>query len=174
MNNTDGRSIIRFEKSDNLPENSIGIRFMNGGKLIERKNSCWSGTPPISYVNFSGDWQMMKNGDIVIDVSYWGGMEHKVWKIIDVTRNFLKVEVVSREDEMKGAAVEMMVNEVAINISKDLVNVFVGLDHKRSVYHYKLDFIFDKQLKINKKYKLLLIDTDNDDRIVLSEDIILK
>ena len=94
---TEGKTIIWFEKSKKLSANSYGIKFLNDGTLIERKNAGWCGTPPICYADFSGNWQIQENGNIIIDVAYWGGMERYDWKIIDIAHRTLKVEVVFRE-----------------------------------------------------------------------------
>ena len=75
-----------------MPANSPSIKFLNDGTLIERKNSGWCGTPPIAYADFSGNWRV-QNGNIIIDVAYWGGMEQRAWKIIDVTNTSLKIEI---------------------------------------------------------------------------------
>ena len=94
VDNTEGKSIVFFEKSAILPEQARGIQFYNDGTLIERKNGGWCGTPPISYSDFSGNWQVQKNGNIRIDVAYWGGMEHNVWKIIEITNTTLQIEAI--------------------------------------------------------------------------------
>jgi hypothetical protein len=70
---------------------------LNDGTLIERKIVGWCFTPPVTYDNYSGNWQIQENGDIIIEVAYWGGMEHKVWKIVDITNSFLKIEIVLKE-----------------------------------------------------------------------------
>ena len=96
---SEGKSIMRYEKTKSLPNNSYGVEFFDEGKLIERKSAGWCGTPPVTYTNYQGNWQVQENGDIKIDVAYWGGMEHSVWKIIGVTNKILTIEVVSMEYE---------------------------------------------------------------------------
>ena len=98
--NTDGKSILCYERSNSLPANSGGIEFLKNGTLVERKNAGWCGTPPIFYNNFSGEWQIQDNDEIKIDVAYWGGMEHRIWKIINVTGSTLKIEVMLWESDM--------------------------------------------------------------------------
>ena len=94
--NAEGKIIISYERIRSLPNNSDGIEFMKNTSLIERKNAGWCGTPPITYSDFSGNWRV-QNENIIIDVAYWGGMEHRIWKIIDVTNTTLKIEVVLQE-----------------------------------------------------------------------------
>jgi len=98
-NNVDGKSIVFYERTNALPDNSGGIEFLKNGTLLERKNAGWCGTPPITYDNFSGKWEIQSNGEIKIKVAYWGGTEHRIWKIINVTNTTLNIEVVSWETE---------------------------------------------------------------------------
>jgi hypothetical protein len=97
--NTDGKSIVLYKRSYTLPANSGGIKFLEDGTLIERKIAGWCATPPVAYNDYSGKWQIRNNDEIKIEVAYWGGMEHKIWKIIDVTNSSLKIEEISRETQ---------------------------------------------------------------------------
>jgi len=85
-------AVIRYKRVKTLPANSPSIKFMNNGTLIERKNAGFCATPPIAYADFSGNWRV-QNKNIIIDVAYWGGMEQKTWKIINVTNTSLRIEV---------------------------------------------------------------------------------
>ena len=92
LGGVDEKTVLDYKKSNTLQNNFEGIEFFNDGRLIERKNMGWCGTPPIQYGNYSGNWHT-QNDSIIIDVAYWGGMERKIWKIINVTNTSLKVEV---------------------------------------------------------------------------------
>jgi len=94
--NVEGRIFISYERTDTL--SSDGIEFKKNGLLIERKNAGWCGTPPVTYTNYFGNWHI-QNEDIVINVAYWGGMEYRIWKIIDATNTKLTIEEVSRRCE---------------------------------------------------------------------------
>ncbi|MCL2651220.1 MAG: hypothetical protein FWD60_09400 [Candidatus Azobacteroides sp.] len=94
--NAGGKVIISYERMGSLPDNSDGIEFLKNASLIERKNAGWCGTPPIAYADFSGNWHV-QNENMIIDVAYWGGMEHRIWKIIEVTNATLKIEVMLQE-----------------------------------------------------------------------------
>jgi len=48
-------------------------RFNADGSLVERKNSGWCGTPPISYADYNGTWTILNDTIIEINVGYWGG-----------------------------------------------------------------------------------------------------
>ena len=92
VNPTYQDSITILEKASKLSDNNYGIAFMSDGKLVERKNSGWCGTPPISYGDFNGTWEM-KDPVISISVDYWGGKASYKWEIVSVTDDQLKVLV---------------------------------------------------------------------------------
>jgi len=85
---------IVFTKNDELKENSYGITFKKGGSFIERKNSGWCGTPPISYADFNGSWEE-NNSVINISVPYWGGTTESEWEIISLNSHNLKIKIIN-------------------------------------------------------------------------------
>jgi len=69
-------------------------KFNSDGTLIERKNSGWCGTPPITYADYTGSWTVLNDTLIQIKVGYWGGnMAYKL-DIESVSSNSLKVEFI--------------------------------------------------------------------------------
>ncbi|TCO09637.1 hypothetical protein [Natronoflexus pectinivorans] len=89
-------SLVTFSKSSKLVDANYGIAFHSDGSFIERNNSGWCATPPISYSNFKGSW--VKNDSLVIIlVDYWGGIARYQWKIIDVGDNKLVVNKIKVE-----------------------------------------------------------------------------
>jgi hypothetical protein len=85
-------SFLVLTKELKLKDNEYGIAFLNDGSLVERKNSGWCGTPPITYGDFNGIWNT-KDSMVYINVDYWGGKANYKWKIISLTNNRLKVLV---------------------------------------------------------------------------------
>jgi hypothetical protein len=75
-------SLVTYSKSNELVENNYGIAFHSDGTFIERKNSGWCGTPPISFSDFEGSWTKT-DSLITIVVDYWGGTANYRWKMID-------------------------------------------------------------------------------------------
>lgn len=61
-----------FTRSEEFTENHCYM-FNTDGTLIERKNSGWCGTPPVSYANFNGTWKILNDTLINVTVGYWGG-----------------------------------------------------------------------------------------------------
>ena len=97
--NFEGKVFIYYKRSNTLRSDSEGIRFLNDGRLIERKVGRFCGSPPptvIPIVDYSGKW-CTQNDNIIIDISYGSGTEHRVWKIIKVSKTSLEIEVVSQE-----------------------------------------------------------------------------
>jgi hypothetical protein len=69
-------------------------KFNSDGSLVERKNSGFCGTPPISYADYTGRWTMLNDTLVKINVGYWGGtmtykldiefLDSKILKVISV------------------------------------------------------------------------------------------
>lgn len=68
----------------------------NQRKFIERKNSGWCGTPPVSYSDFEGNWSI-NDSLLNVSVAYWGGLADYQWKIISLDDKRLTIVVVSQE-----------------------------------------------------------------------------
>jgi hypothetical protein len=64
--------IIVFNREEELADN-VCYNFIPDGTLIERKNSGWCGTPPISYADYKGSWYAINDTLVRINGSYWGG-----------------------------------------------------------------------------------------------------
>jgi hypothetical protein len=83
-------SIVTYERSEGLVDNDYSFSINEDKTFIERKNSGWCGTPPISYADFDGTWS--KNDSIIeITVDYWGGTAEYTWKIVLLNEAILKI-----------------------------------------------------------------------------------
>jgi len=78
-----------MQKSYFLEKDNSGFIFFNNGKFVERKNSGWCGTPPVTYTNFSGNWKSETEKKLNINVGYWGGTESYTIEIIFVSSSNL-------------------------------------------------------------------------------------
>jgi hypothetical protein len=89
-------TLITYTRAENLVENQYGITFEANDKLIQRQNSGWCGTPPISTADYEGTWHC---NDSVINfiVGYWGGTADFTWKIITLNNRKLVVSVIKSE-----------------------------------------------------------------------------
>jgi hypothetical protein len=72
-------------------------RFNEDGTLIERKNAGWCGTPPVSYADYSGNWSVINDTLITINVGYWGGTTAYRLDIESVSKDDLKIVFVPDE-----------------------------------------------------------------------------
>jgi hypothetical protein len=86
-------TLITYTRAASLTENEPGITFEAGNKMMERKNSGWCGTPPITTADYDGTWT--RNDSIVtIAVGYWGGTAGYTWKIITLNEQKLVISIV--------------------------------------------------------------------------------
>jgi hypothetical protein len=70
-----------------------GYQFNADGSLIERKISGWCGTPPVSYADYDGNWTILNDTLIQINVGYWGGKTNYTLDVESVTADSLKVSI---------------------------------------------------------------------------------
>lgn len=83
-------SIFIFTRTSVLIENEYGFTFKPNNQFVERKNTSWCGTPPVTFNDYQGIWA--GNDSIInITVAYWGGLADYQWKIISVDNHNLKV-----------------------------------------------------------------------------------
>ncbi|MBI9073459.1 MAG: hypothetical protein JEY94_17790 [Melioribacteraceae bacterium] len=73
-----------------LDDNKPGIIFYEDGTLLERKNSGWCGTPPISYSNFEGSWEKIADNIYEIESTNWSGIITYKIEVVQVTEDYLK------------------------------------------------------------------------------------
>jgi hypothetical protein len=75
-----------------------GYKFKADGTLIERKNAGWCGTPPVSYADFDGTWNILNDTLIQIKDGYWGGTTNYKIDIESVTKDSLKIQTIWETD----------------------------------------------------------------------------
>lgn len=83
-------SIYTYQKAKTLKDNEYCFSVYPDGKFIERKNSGWCGTPPVSYADYEGSWTL-KDSVLTISVPYWGGNSTSKWKIISVDDTHMSI-----------------------------------------------------------------------------------
>jgi hypothetical protein len=77
--------------TDMLEPDKYGLVFNTDSTLVERKNTGWCGTPPISYANFDGTWERASESLLDIEVGYWGGTMTYQLEIVELQENELHV-----------------------------------------------------------------------------------
>ena len=80
-----------LRKSGDLDDNQYGLIFRRDGKLTERKNSGWCGTPPTTYASYEGEWKKLPNSLLEITVGYWGGTTSYRMEIVSLSYDELKI-----------------------------------------------------------------------------------
>jgi hypothetical protein len=96
LDEINGHTVISYQK-DKALDAEYGFQFLDNGTLIERANAGFCGTPPVSYDNFDGTYQLVDKQTITIDVAFWGGRNKQTWHIIALTNTTLTIEIVQRE-----------------------------------------------------------------------------
>ncbi len=66
-------------------------KFNSNGTMTERQNAGWCGTPPITYADYPGTWDIINDTLIRINVEYWGGTNKYKLDIQSVDSDFLIV-----------------------------------------------------------------------------------
>lgn len=79
-----------MKRASELDSTNTGYIFYRNGKLIERKIAGWCHTPPVSYGNYEGNWILISNNTIKINVAKWNGTEKYNLIIIAVNDKELK------------------------------------------------------------------------------------
>jgi hypothetical protein len=84
-----------FKRSNDLPNNASGITFKQDGSFIER-SSGWCGTPPLSYTDYIGSFEIDETLVKITTDSYLGSYQ---WRIISLTEKELIVKRELSEQE---------------------------------------------------------------------------
>jgi hypothetical protein len=83
-----------FTRSSDFIDN-LCYKFNPDGTLIERKNSGFCGTPPVSYSDYPGSWKAINDTVIEINGIYWGGTTTYQLEIESLNTDTLKVVTLS-------------------------------------------------------------------------------
>jgi hypothetical protein len=86
-----------YKRGSSLPDNASGISFSENGDFIER-SSGWCGTPPLSYTDYIGSFEIDKTLIKITTEFYPGNYQ---WRIISLTEKELvvKIELSDQEKE---------------------------------------------------------------------------
>lgn len=87
-----------LKRAGKLSEVTYGFTINEDGSFIERKNSGWCGTPPISYANYDGSWEALSDSLLNITVGYWGGMMTYQIRIVSLQGEDLAIKYLYSED----------------------------------------------------------------------------
>ncbi|WP_299059016.1 hypothetical protein [uncultured Polaribacter sp.] len=105
-----------FKRANELPNEAYGISFSENGTFVE-KTSGWCGTPPLTFFNIEGAFELKNN---LISIKTENYPTNYVWRIVSLTKNEL---VVKRE---------LTAQEIAHRNLMDLFNEIQNLSNSFS------------------------------------------
>jgi hypothetical protein len=79
-----------FTRSEKFIDN-ICYKFNSDGTLIERNISGWCATPPVSYTDYQGQWAVLNDTLIQLNVTYFDGLRSYKLDVKSVDSNSLKI-----------------------------------------------------------------------------------
>ncbi|RZS95061.1 hypothetical protein [Cecembia calidifontis] len=85
-----------LKATNTLPKNTYGYVFEKNGKLINRSNSGFCGTPPIVTADFDGKWKW-QDEVLKLEMRFWGGTINEEWKILSSGPMTFTVELLKSE-----------------------------------------------------------------------------
>jgi len=85
------QNIVIYERRSKFDDDEAGIEFRQNNKLIKRQNTGWCGTPPISYGNYDGKWEVLTDSTIHLQYDYWGGVAEEDWKFSEISDKYMKI-----------------------------------------------------------------------------------
>ena len=81
-----------YTRAQEFQADKGGFAFFANGDLIERANSGFCGTPPISYANFDGSWSLIADKQLLLEGTFWGGEKVSRMEIVSLDNSTLKVK----------------------------------------------------------------------------------
>jgi hypothetical protein len=85
-------NIYTFKRSNGFIEDHC-YKFNGDGTLVERKNSGWCGTPPVTYSDYNGNWTVNNDSRYLVNVGYWGGTTSYIINVIEADSKELKFTI---------------------------------------------------------------------------------
>jgi len=85
---------IRVLYRNNEFIDNYGVKFIENYELIEKRNSGFCGTPPISYAEFKGKWNEISEQIIEINIDFWEENLTYQIEIVSLTADTLKIKYI--------------------------------------------------------------------------------
>ena len=95
----ENKSLISFHRASQFEKDKPGYGFKANGMLINRQNAGWCGTPPITYNETKGSWDMAQN-KLTINGIFWGGTFNATYEIHLLNGTQLQLTEVSSKYNM--------------------------------------------------------------------------
>ncbi|PQJ68875.1 hypothetical protein [Polaribacter butkevichii] len=97
-----------FKRANALPNDGYGLSFTENGNLVER-TSGWCGTPPLSYFNIEGSFEL---DNTLVRISTQNYPTDYAWRIISLTENELVVKRELTAQEIEHRNLMDLFNEI--------------------------------------------------------------
>ncbi len=89
LTDTTGAEIYR--KVNKIATDKTGITFKNNGVFLSKQNAGWCGTPPISYAEYDGTFNVGDKNVLNINTKYWGGKSSYKMEVLELSNRELRV-----------------------------------------------------------------------------------
>ena len=86
-------SAVIYSRVSDLSLDNYGFSILDNGVFIEKKNSGWCGTPPISYTLYTGSWREISDSILFIQTEYWGGELELKYYLIRIENDTIEIRV---------------------------------------------------------------------------------
>lgn len=86
-------SSVIYSRVNDLSMDNYGFSILGNAVFIEKRNSGWCGTPPISYAVYTGSWRELSDSVLFIQTEYWGGELELKYHIIRIENETLEIWV---------------------------------------------------------------------------------
>lgn len=81
-----------YKRQDRMDYKKANFVFKKEGNVTYRRNESDCGTPPISYQNYYGNWELSKDSIITVSYNYNRKEVKQEWKLIAISKDSLVVE----------------------------------------------------------------------------------
>ena len=89
-----------LKRASDLDKLKYGFIIEDDGTFVERKNSGWCATTPISYSDFEGTWEVVSDSLLDITVAFWGGMMTYQIRIVSVDAGDLAIKYLYTDERL--------------------------------------------------------------------------
>lgn len=80
-----------YRKVKRIAGDQAGITFKSNGIFVSKQNAGWCGTPPITYKEYDGTYNVGSKNILDINSTYWGGKMSYKAEVIELTNRKLKI-----------------------------------------------------------------------------------
>lgn len=89
---------LLLDRDYELDPDRYGFIIHGDGRFTEHKNSGWCGTPPISYAEFEGRWELHSDSLLNIVVDFWGGRMSYQIQLLELSGSRMAIRYHFEED----------------------------------------------------------------------------